>query len=63
MRTRKKEGLARSGKWESGKVGKILGGTCVVVSRVVVDICNIRESGALGHKEWQGHYSAHRVRK
>ena len=51
MRTRKKEGLARSGRW---KVGWILGGTCIVVSRVVVAICSIKDSGALGHKEWQG---------
>ena len=54
MRTRKKEGLARSGKWESRKVGWILGGTRAVVSRVVVAICSIKDSGALGHKEWQG---------
>ena len=38
-------------------------GTCSVVSRVVVDICSIKNSGALGHKEWRGLGLAHGVRK
>ena len=34
-----------------------------MVSRVVVDICCIKNSGALGHKEWRGLGLAHGVRK
>ena len=34
-----------------------------MVSRVVVDVCSMGNSGALGHKEWRGLGLAHEVRK